>query len=121
VPSPTKIVVTSENFRTLLLWEYPHVSETPRFTVEIKPYNLGKYKTISTCVNTSALFCDLSGEICDPYSPHWFRVKAVAGSQESEYAESNEFVWHSHGKILPPKLSLSRHGDEIIINIYNPL
>ncbi|XP_048152011.1 interferon gamma receptor 1 [Corvus hawaiiensis] len=120
VPSPTEIVVTSENFKTVLHWQYPSVPETPRFIVEIKPYNLGYYKNVSTCVNTSAHFCDLSEEICDPYLSHWLRVKAFVGSQQSEYVEANEFILQRHGKIGPPKLNLSRHGDKIVVDIYHP-
>ncbi|XP_072783115.1 interferon gamma receptor 1 isoform X2 [Taeniopygia guttata] len=121
VPSPTGIVVTSENFKTVLHWQYPTMSKTPHFIVEIKPYNLGHYKNVSTCVNTSAHFCDLSKEICDPYSSHWLRVKAVVGSQESEYVEANEFILQRHGKIGPPKLNISRHGDKIMVDIYHPV
>ncbi|XP_041279616.1 interferon gamma receptor 1 [Onychostruthus taczanowskii] len=121
VPSPTGIVVTSENFKTVLHWQYPSMSETPRFIVEIKPYNLGHYKNVSTCVNTSAHFCDLSVEICDPYSSHWLQVKAVVGSQQSEYVEANEFILQRHGKIGPPKLNVSRHGDKIMVDIHHPV
>ncbi|XP_027743814.1 interferon gamma receptor 1 isoform X1 [Empidonax traillii] len=125
VPSPTEIVIRSENFKTLLHWQYPPVSETPHFIVEIKPYDLfysfGSYKTVSTCVNTSAYFCDLSGEICEPYLSHWLRLKAVIGSRQSEYVETNEFILQRHGKIGPPKLNLSRHGDKIMVDIYHPL
>ncbi|NXR77352.1 INGR1 protein, partial [Pycnonotus jocosus] len=119
VPSPTEIIVTSENFKTVLHWQYPPVSETPRFIVEIKPYNLGYYKNVSTCMNTSTHFCDLSEEICDAYISYWLRVKAVVGSQQSEYIESNEFILQRHGKIGPPKLNLSRHGDKIMVDIYH--
>ncbi|NWX28876.1 INGR1 protein, partial [Notiomystis cincta] len=119
VPSPTDIVVTSENFRTVLHWQYPSVSETPHFIVEIKPYNLGNYTNVSTCMNTSAHFCDLSEEICDAYSSYWLRVKAIVGSQQSEYVEANEFILQRHGKIGPPKLNLSRHDDKIVVDIYH--
>uniref|UniRef100_A0A8C0UY63 Interferon gamma receptor 1 n=1 Tax=Cyanistes caeruleus TaxID=156563 RepID=A0A8C0UY63_CYACU len=119
VPSPTELVVTSENFKSVLHWQYPPMSETPRFIVEIKPYNLGYYKKISTCMNTTDHFCDFSKEIYDPYSSHWLRVKAVVFSQQSEYVESKEFILQRHGKIGPPKLSLSRHGDKITVDIYH--
>ncbi|KFQ29750.1 Interferon gamma receptor 1, partial [Merops nubicus] len=120
VPSPTQTVITSENFKTILRWHYPHMSETPHFTVEILPYDLGKYKVISTCVNISAHSCDLSGEIHGPFMSHWVQVKAVIGSQQSEYAKTEEFIWQKHGKIGPPKLSLTRHGDKITVDIYHP-
>ncbi|NWX46909.1 INGR1 protein, partial [Steatornis caripensis] len=120
VPSPTHIIVTSENFKTVLHWQYPPVPETPHFIVEIKPYNSGYYKIVSTCVNISAHFCDLSREIHDPFDSHWLRVKAVVGSQQSEYVETNEFILQRHGKIGPPELNLSRHGDNIMVDIYHP-
>uniref|UniRef100_G3UQT7 Uncharacterized protein n=1 Tax=Meleagris gallopavo TaxID=9103 RepID=G3UQT7_MELGA len=120
VPSPTGTLVTSRNFRTVLHWQYPTVSETPHFVVEVKPYHLGNYTTVSTCVNISATSCDLSEEIEEIFLSYWFRIKAVVGSQQSEYVETDEFVLQRHGKIGPPKLNLSRHGAEIIVDIYNP-
>ncbi|XP_074436717.1 interferon gamma receptor 1 isoform X2 [Larus michahellis] len=120
VPSPTGIQVTSENFKTTLHWQYPSTSETPHFIVEIKPYNLGSYKIVSTCVNISAHFCDVSREIDDPFASHWLRVKAVVGSQQSDYVETDEFILQKRGKIGPPKLNLSRHGDKIMVDVYHP-
>ncbi|NWU92857.1 INGR1 protein, partial [Upupa epops] len=120
VPSPTQIEVTSQNFKTSLHWKYPPVSETPRFIVEIKPYNLGRYENISNCVNISAHFCDVSSEIREPFVSHWFRVKAVVGSRQSEYVETDEFILQKHGKIGPPKLNLSRKNDKIKVDIYHP-
>ncbi|NWH57880.1 INGR1 protein, partial [Geococcyx californianus] len=120
VPSPTQIVVTSENFKTVLHWQYPPMSETPRFIVEIKPYDLGKYKNISTCVNISAHFCDVSTEIQNVFSSYWLRVKAIVGSQQSEYVETSVFILKKHGKIGPPKLNLSSHNDKIVVDIYHP-
>ncbi|NXA23342.1 INGR1 protein, partial [Ibidorhyncha struthersii] len=119
-PSPMQVQVTSKNFKTVLHWQYPPMSETPHFIVEIKPYNLGSYKIVSTCVNISVHFCDVSREIDDPFTSHWLRVKALVGSQQSEYAETNEFILQKHGEIGPPKLNLSRHGDEIMVDIYHP-
>ncbi|NXP43562.1 INGR1 protein, partial [Heliornis fulica] len=120
VPSPTEIVVTSNNFEMILHWQYPPMSETPLFIVEIKPYTLGYYKIISSCVNISEHFCDFSREIYDPFASYWLRVKAVVGLQQSEYIETNEFILQKHGKMAPPKLNLSRHGDKIVVEIYHP-
>ncbi|NWY00230.1 INGR1 protein, partial [Nothoprocta ornata] len=120
VPSPTQITITAEDFKTVMHWQYPAISETAHFTVEIKPYNRGAYKTVLTCVNISAHFCDLSGEIEDPFSSHWLRVKAAVESEQSEYAESSEFVLQQQVKIGPPALRLSRHDDKIIVDIYHP-
>ncbi|NXW85448.1 INGR1 protein, partial [Alopecoenas beccarii] len=120
VPSPMQTVVISKNFKTILYWQYPSTSETPHFIVEIKPYNSGHYEVVSTCVNISARSCDLSREIEEPIESHWFRVKAVVGSQQSEYVETDEFILRKHGKIGPPKLNLSRDGNKIAVDIYHP-
>ncbi|NWW44433.1 INGR1 protein, partial [Pedionomus torquatus] len=120
VPSPTQIKVTSENFKAILHWQYPSMPETPHFIVEIKPYNLGYYKIVSECENISTHFCDVSKEIRDPFSSHWFQAKAIVGSQQSEYVETDEFILRRDGKVGPPKLNLSRHGDKIMVDIYHP-
>ncbi|NXJ04454.1 INGR1 protein, partial [Odontophorus gujanensis] len=120
VPSPTGTEVISKNFRTVLQWQYPSMCETPHFVVEVKPYYVGHYETVSACVNISATSCDLSGEIKEIFSSYWFRIKAFVGSQQSEYVETDEFVLQKHGKIGPPKLNLSRHSAEIIVDIYHP-
>ncbi|NXC42601.1 INGR1 protein, partial [Penelope pileata] len=120
VPSPTRTVVTSKNLKTVLWWQYPSMSETPHFVVEVKPYSPGSYKIVSGCVNISANFCDLSEEIQDYDSSYWFRIKAFVGSQQSEYVETEEFILQKHGEIGPPKLDLSRHGDKIVLDIYHP-
>ncbi|KAM6278800.1 interferon gamma receptor 1 [Porphyrio hochstetteri] len=120
VPSPTEIVVTSNNFETVLHWQYPPMSETPRFIVEIKSYNVGRYEIIESCVNISYHFCDFSKEINDAFLSYWLRVKAVVGSQQSEYVETKEFILQKHGKMSPPKLNLSRDGDKIVVEIYHP-
>ncbi|XP_035177038.1 interferon gamma receptor 1 [Oxyura jamaicensis] len=121
VPSPTDLVVTSQNFKTVLSWQYQPMSETPHFVVEIKPYLPGTYMTVSACVNISTNSCDLSREIKYPSYSHWFRVKAVVGSEQSEYAETNEFILLRHGKIGPPKLNLSSYSDKIAVDIYPPV
>ncbi|XP_064025203.1 interferon gamma receptor 1 [Pogoniulus pusillus] len=96
------------------------MSETPHFIVEIKPYNSGHYKNVSGCVDIAARVCDLTREIGDAFESHWLQVKAVVGTQQSEYVETSEFILQKHGKIGPPKLNLSRHNDEIMVDIYHP-
>ncbi|KFP87944.1 Interferon gamma receptor 1, partial [Apaloderma vittatum] len=98
VPSPTQVVITSENFKTVLHWQYPSMSETPLFTVRFISYKSGSCELVSTCVNISANFCDISREIHDPDTSHWFQVQAVVGSQRSKYSEAEEFILRRHGE-----------------------
>ncbi|NXG45985.1 INGR1 protein, partial [Psilopogon haemacephalus] len=120
VPPPEQIIITSENFKTVAHWQYPSMSETPHFIVEIKPYTSGRYKNVSGCVDIAAPVCDLTSVISDASESHWLRVKAVVGSQQSVYVETKEFILRKQGKIGPPKLSLSRHNNEILVDIYHP-
>lgn len=49
-------------------------------------------------MNISAHFCDISGEIAGPFDSYWLRVKAVVGSQQSKYVETDEFILRKNGK-----------------------
>uniref|UniRef100_A0A8C3RLJ7 Interferon gamma receptor 1 n=2 Tax=Chelydra serpentina TaxID=8475 RepID=A0A8C3RLJ7_CHESE len=120
VPLPTKVVIESLNFNTVLHWDYMSMPTLPRFIVEIKPYELGKYKPVSTCMNTIKHYCDLSNEIEEQSQSYWARVKAFIGLEESEYVETKEFVLRRDGKIGPPTLNVSIEKDQIRVEIRHP-
>nr|XP_048700380.1 interferon gamma receptor 1 isoform X1 [Caretta caretta] len=120
VPLPTKVEIESLNFHTVLHWDYMRVPTTPRFTVEIKPYELGKYKPVSTCMNTTKHYCDLSNEIEELSQSYWAKVKAFIELEESEYVETKEFVLRRDGKIGPPTLNVSIERDQIRVEIRHP-
>ncbi|XP_075780378.1 interferon gamma receptor 1 [Pelodiscus sinensis] len=120
VPSPTNVVIESLNFVTRLRWDYMSMPSIPHFIVEIKPYELGKYKTVSTCVKTIKHYCDLSNEIEEPSQSYWARVKALIESEESEFVETKEFVLRRDGKIGAPTLNVSIETNEIKVEIHHP-
>ncbi|CAM4534475.1 unnamed protein product [Lepidochelys olivacea] len=120
VPLPTKVEIESLNFHTVLHWDYMRMPTTPRFTVEIKPYELGKYKPVSTCMNTTKHYCDLSNEIEELSQSYWAKVTAFIELKESAYAETKEFVLRRDGKIGPPTLNLSIERDQIRVEIRHP-
>ncbi|XP_074846583.1 interferon gamma receptor 1 isoform X2 [Carettochelys insculpta] len=120
VPLPTNVVIESLNFVTVLRWDYFHTVPTPHFIVEIKPYEPGIYKPVSSCMNIVKHRCDLSNEIQELSLSHWARVKALIGLEESEYVETKEFVLRRDGKIGPPTLNMSLEKDQIRIEIRHP-
>ncbi|XP_026505582.1 interferon gamma receptor 1 [Terrapene carolina triunguis] len=120
VPLPTNVVIESLNFKTVLRWDYMRMPTTPRFIVEIQPYELGKYEPVSTCMKTSKHYCDLSNEIEDLSQSYWAKVKALIGLEESEYVETKEFVLRRDGKIGPPTLNVSIERDQIRVEIRPP-
>ncbi|TFK09108.1 Interferon gamma receptor 1 [Platysternon megacephalum] len=120
VPLPTNVVIESLNFKTVLRWDYMSMPTTPHFIVEIQPYEVGKYNPVSTCMNTTKRYCDLSNEIEDLSQSHWARVKAFIGLEESEYVETKEFVLRRDGKIGPPTLNVSIETDQIRVEIRPP-
>ncbi|XP_043366999.1 interferon gamma receptor 1 isoform X2 [Dermochelys coriacea] len=93
---------------------------TPRFIVEIKPYELGKYKIVSTCMNTRKHYCDLSNEIEELSQSYWAKVKAFIELEESEYVETKEFVLRRDGKVGPPTLNVSIERDQLRVEIRHP-
>ncbi|XP_006269486.3 interferon gamma receptor 1 [Alligator mississippiensis] len=120
VSPPTNVEMESFNFKTLLRWDYSSMVPNARFTVEIKPYQLGYYAQISSCVNISRHHCDLSENITDPLLSHWAKVKAHVGSEESSFVESKEFILANQGKIGTPTLTVLTQGNELKVDIFHP-
>uniref|UniRef100_A0A8C8SY19 Interferon gamma receptor 1 n=1 Tax=Pelusios castaneus TaxID=367368 RepID=A0A8C8SY19_9SAUR len=121
VPVPTDVVIKSLDFKTWLHWNYVSMPLTPYFTVEIKPYDIGIYQPVKTCRNIKKHKCDLSKEIKELSHSHWVRVKALIGSEESEYVETKEFILRRDGKIRPPNVTLSIEDDgRIKVDVYHP-
>ncbi|XP_019382655.1 PREDICTED: interferon gamma receptor 1 [Gavialis gangeticus] len=120
VSPPTNVEIESFNFKTVLHWDYSSMVPNARFTVEIKPYELGYYAQISSCVNISRRHCDLSDNITDPLLSHWAKVKAHVGSEESSYVESKEFILANQGKIGTPTLTVLTQGNKLKVDIFHP-
>ncbi|XP_037376365.1 interferon gamma receptor 1 [Talpa occidentalis] len=118
VPVPTNLRIEAFNLNTSVNWEYPIMSQTPVFTVQVKTYSSAQW--IDTC-NTSHHYCYISSHIDDPEVPLWARVKARLGQNESDYVESKEFILCRQGKIGPPTLALREKEDQIIVDIHHPL
>uniref|UniRef100_A0A8D0H7M2 Interferon gamma receptor 1 n=1 Tax=Sphenodon punctatus TaxID=8508 RepID=A0A8D0H7M2_SPHPU len=121
VPPPTDLLIYSYNFNTSFSWSYESLSPAPLFIVEIQRYEDGKFIQVSTCVKISQHYCDISKEIKDPALSRWVRVKALIGLDESEYAESKEFVLRRDGIIGSPTLHVSAEDDGIKVDIYHPI
>ncbi|XP_019405731.1 PREDICTED: interferon gamma receptor 1 [Crocodylus porosus] len=120
VSPPTNVEIESFNFKTVLHWDYSSMFPNARFTVEIKPYELGYYAQISSCVNISRHHCDLSENITDPFLSHWAKVKAHVGSEESSYVESKEFILANQGKIGTPTLTVLTQSSKLKVDIFHP-
>ncbi|KAF0875441.1 INGR1 protein, partial [Crocuta crocuta] len=118
VPKPTNIQIKAHNFNTVLSWDYPTMSETPVFTVQVKNYVEAIW--IDAC-NTSHHYCNIFSTISDPSVSLWARIKARLGQKESAYVESKEFILCRHGKIGSPDLSIRKMERQIVIDIFHPL
>ncbi|XP_042301578.1 interferon gamma receptor 1-like [Sceloporus undulatus] len=122
VPQPTNVIIESFNFNTSVQWDYKSLSSEPLFVVELLCYGFssGVYLEFSSCVNISQHYCDLTHKVEQCVS-FWVRVKALAGPQESEYTESQQFNIYRNGQIGPPKLNLYVLGHGIQVDIEHPL
>ncbi|XP_060096047.1 interferon gamma receptor 1 [Heteronotia binoei] len=117
---PTNVEIKTYNFKTSLHWDYQNMSSEPLFTVQILCYG-STYTEVSSCVNISQHYCDLSQKINKKCHQLWARVKVLVGSHESEYKKSNAFRPFRDARIGPPKFNLSVVDDEIIVVIEHPL
>ncbi|XP_003986655.1 interferon gamma receptor 1 [Felis catus] len=118
VPKPTNIEIKAYNFNSVLSWDYPTMSQTPVFIVQVKNY--GEAIWVDAC-NTSHHSCNIFSAITDPSLSLWARIKARLGQKESAYAESKEFILCKQGKIGPPELGIRNMEKHIIIDIFHPL
>ncbi|XP_004674182.1 PREDICTED: interferon gamma receptor 1 [Condylura cristata] len=118
VPGPTNLTIEAFNMNTHFNWEYPAVSQTPVFTVQVKTYWRAKW--VDAC-NTSNHYCYITSLVDDPSTPLWARVKARLGQNESSYVQSKEFTLCKQGKIGPPTLDIRIKGGEVITDIFHPL
>ncbi|XP_077207761.1 interferon gamma receptor 1 [Paroedura picta] len=120
VPGPANVTIKTYNFNTSLHWDYQNMLPEPLFTVQILCY--GKPATeVSSCVNISQHYCDLTHKINKQCQPLWGKVKALIGSHESEYMATEPFNAFRHAHIGPPKFILSVENNEIKVNIEHPL
>uniref|UniRef100_A0ACB8GBL7 Uncharacterized protein n=1 Tax=Sphaerodactylus townsendi TaxID=933632 RepID=A0ACB8GBL7_9SAUR len=118
---PTNVEIKTYNFKTTLHWDYPDISPEPVFTVQIQCYNRGNYMDVRSCVNISQHYCDITHEINYECDPSWAKVKAFAGSRQSEYEDSKKFHPFRDAQIGPSKFNLSVVSDEIKVFIEHPL
>ncbi|XP_029799096.1 interferon gamma receptor 1 [Suricata suricatta] len=95
VPKPTNIQIKAYNFNTVLSWDYPTMSETPLFIVQVMNYEDAEW--IDAC-NTSQHYCNIFSTISDPSISLWARIKARLGQKESDDAMSEEFILCRHGE-----------------------
>ncbi|XP_015279794.1 PREDICTED: interferon gamma receptor 1 [Gekko japonicus] len=120
VPLPTNVEIKTYNFNTSLHWNYQSMLPEPLFTVQILCYG-HNYTEVSSCVNVSQHYCDLTHKINKGCFSLWARVKVLVGSRESEYKESKVFRPFRDAQIGPPKFNLSVMDDGIIVDIEHPL
>ncbi|XP_048345779.1 interferon gamma receptor 1 isoform X2 [Sphaerodactylus townsendi] len=76
---------------------------------------------VRSCVNISQHYCDITHEINYECDPSWAKVKAFAGSRQSEYEDSKKFHPFRDAQIGPSKFNLSVVSDEIKVFIEHPL
>ncbi|XP_028366114.1 interferon gamma receptor 1 [Phyllostomus discolor] len=118
VPVPTNVTIEAYNLNAFVHWDYPVMRQTPVFIVEVKTYGQGAW---SAACSTSDHQCNIFHLIGDPINSVWARVKARVGQEESAFAESKEFILCRQWKVGPPKLSIRKTEDQIIVDIFHPL
>ncbi|XP_069582061.1 interferon gamma receptor 1 [Ranitomeya imitator] len=118
VEKPFNLQKKSYNFNSTLYWDYNMTSVTPYFQVEYKYYR-NNWTIVESCHLISHNYCDLSGKIVEPFFHYNVRVKALVGSEMSDYALT-EFSLIGDGIIGPPKMNASVNEKFLSIDIWYP-
>ncbi|XP_053568145.1 interferon gamma receptor 1 [Bombina bombina] len=119
VSAPENLTVHSYNFNTTLYWDYQSTKKT-LFQVEFRSYEDGTNWTIfHTCKNIVQSYCDLSTKIDKPGDFYYMRVKALEGSDESDFSKTKEFSLRMEGRIGPPTLDVYMMDKEIVVDIWH--
>ncbi|XP_073527420.1 interferon gamma receptor 1 [Phyllobates terribilis] len=117
VQKPFNLQKKSYNFNSTLYWDYNMTSVTPYFQVEYKYYKNNVWTIVETCRNILHNYCDLSEEIVDPFIHYQVRVKALLGSEMSDYTMT-EFSLIDDGIIGPSKMNASVNEKFLSIDIW---
>uniref|UniRef100_A0A3B3HTJ5 Fibronectin type-III domain-containing protein n=1 Tax=Oryzias latipes TaxID=8090 RepID=A0A3B3HTJ5_ORYLA len=116
--SPTNVQLTSTNMDLVLKWDPP--AGAPRdlvYTTEL----ILSFVNPHSCVNTSALQCDLTHLVVSIYGRYTGRVKAQLGAQSSAWASSDDFLLDKQTSIGPPNVSLYSNGAKLEVSITDPV
>ncbi|XP_008820268.1 interferon gamma receptor 1 isoform X1 [Nannospalax galili] len=118
VPAPTSVLITSYNLNPVVCWEYPNISHTPVFSVQVKNYWPGEWT--DACTNIFDHCCNIYEQVHDPINSVWARVKARIGQKESDYSVSKDFTMCRQGKIGPPRVDIKRREEQVTVDIFHP-
>ncbi|XP_076011296.1 interleukin-10 receptor subunit beta-like [Genypterus blacodes] len=118
--APTRVRLTSYNMDLVLRWDAPEDSSGLSYETQ---YNTTQSKYRGGCVKSSALTCDLTslhGSIT-VYGMYTGRVRALRGSESSDWVESQQITMDRNTVIGPPFVSLISNGASIEASIKDPV
>ncbi|XP_075797375.1 uncharacterized protein LOC102453029 isoform X2 [Pelodiscus sinensis] len=119
---PQNVMLTSENFHTLLAWE-PGASSGngTRYEVESRQRS-SDWTKVDPCWRDgpgAAPTCRLYFE--DMHNMYWARVRATDGARVSDWAVSNELLPYRDTILGPPNLTLTLANENLTVNLSMPL
>ncbi|KAG6923187.1 interleukin 22 receptor subunit alpha 2, partial [Chelydra serpentina] len=119
---PQNVMLTSENFHILLVWE-PGSGSGNGTQYEVQSYQRSSNWTkVDTCWRNSTR----SSHICklyfeDIHKMYWARVRATDGAWVSEWAISNELQPYRDTIVGPPNMTLILVNENLTVNLSMPL
>lgn len=124
LPSPRNVRLTSKNMDLVLRWDPPeNVTGEVLYTTEYRVILLDS-SSKPACVNTSALFCDLT----DPhlqlnimeFGQYSASVQARSGEEESQWVHSQNLTLDKDTVIGPPDVVLVSSGVNLELSVTDP-
>ncbi|XP_041646207.1 interleukin-22 receptor subunit alpha-2 [Cheilinus undulatus] len=118
---PTQVRFDSVDYKNILRWTPPNISEPLLFNIQWKIYGEPQWLDVEGCQGIQKPQCDLSSVTSEPREWYYARVHASSQpSSKSAWALSPRFSPRWNTKISPPHLKLNVTEQGIVIRVKPP-
>ncbi|XP_035249641.1 interferon lambda receptor 1-like isoform X1 [Anguilla anguilla] len=119
LPAPVNVTVESVNFEHILRWT-PGQGTPPGTAYRVKYTCHGKQLGLQpSFLNSSVTMLNLTGTFKNLKYPYGVHVQALNGGVESNWS-GQVFCPYTDTKLGPPQVSVTGHGDRLLLNITLP-
>ncbi|KAM7137242.1 interleukin-20 receptor subunit alpha [Molossus nigricans] len=122
LPKPVNVTFLSINMKNTLQWSPPEGLQGVEVTYTVHYFIYGQKKWLnkSECRNINRTYCDLSAETSDFEHQYYAKVKAIWGTNCSNWAETGRFYPFLETQIGPPEVALNPEERSISVVLTAP-
>ncbi|NXN13598.1 INLR1 protein, partial [Indicator maculatus] len=123
LPAPQNVTLLSKDFDMILVWT-PGEGSPPGVTYTVRyesQQRLSKWMKVPHCKAIQRTSCNLTCELPNYFVKARARVKAVWGSSQSPWVESEFKEYHLDVELAPPVLNVTLEDNSIHVKASFPL